>query len=125
MKQGFLLRLMICVLGIAYFQYRYLEKQNQVTKLRLEIPKISAAVKKFKEENSRLQFEIDQFENPAHLMEIARSAEFSHLKHPFLSDILTVKETEYLQPSVSFERDLASRNMPKKRQHLFLGAKPQ
>jgi len=124
MKQGFILRILLCVLAVAYFQYLYLQKQNQITKLRLEIPKITGELKQIKEENTRLQFEIDQFENPTHLMELARNEEFAHLKHPFLSDILTIHSQEIEQKPISVEKNLA-RRLPSFKPSLFVGAKSQ
>lgn len=76
----------ICIAGLALFAF--IEKQNELTALRLQIPALSKELKKIQEENIRLQYEIDQFESPIHLMELARKPEFGHLKHPFLKDII-------------------------------------
>ena len=39
----------------------------------------------------RLSFAIEKFENPLHLMELARKPEFSHLKHPLVTEVVTVE----------------------------------
>jgi hypothetical protein len=49
-------------------------------------------VRTIKEENIRLQYEIEQFENPQHLMELSRHTAFTHLKHPLVKDVATCQE---------------------------------
>lgn len=85
-----LFRFIFCIIAIGYFQYVYLQKQHEVTKLRLDIPHLSANVKKAKEENLHLRFLVDQFENPQYLGKIARNKRFAHLKYPLLSEIITI-----------------------------------
>lgn len=89
-----LFRCILCIIAIGYFQYVYLQKQHEVTKLRLEIPRLSANVKKAKEENLHLRFLVDQFENPQYLGKIARDKRFSHLKYPLLSEIITIRRDD-------------------------------
>jgi hypothetical protein len=98
-NQGPLVRILVCI-GIAGgFLYSYVDKQNEVTRRRLEIPVLSRQIKDLKEENTLLQYEIDLFESPEHLMELARHSEFSHLKHPMLREVLTMREGVSLQVS--------------------------
>ena len=54
------------------------------------VPELAKELHRLEEENQRLQCEIEKFENPLHLMTLARKAEFAHLKHPTLLDIITV-----------------------------------
>jgi hypothetical protein len=96
MNKEFLIKIGVCLMVFALCLYSYIDKQNQLTKMRMEIPHLAKEIKAIKEENTRLQYEIDQFESPAHLMELARSSEFSHLKHPLLKEILTVPEAQIL-----------------------------
>jgi hypothetical protein len=107
-----------------YLQYRYLEKQNEVTKLRLEIPKASAALIKIQEENERLKYKIDQFEDPAKLIQLARRPEFSYLKSGLSENILTVKSTDtnFCPQQTHFSENFHAIS---KKQPLFLGAKHQ
>lgn len=90
MKLERLFRCILCIIAIGYFQYIYLQKQHEVTKLRLDIPHLSSSVKKAKEENLHLRFLVDQFENPQYLGKIARDKRFAHLKYPLLSEIITI-----------------------------------
>lgn len=98
-NKGLLIRLLVCIGACGIFLYSYVDKQNAVTKRRLEIPVLAKEIKDLKEENTRMQYEIDLFESPEHLMELARNSEFSHLKQPMLKDILTMQEGLALQIS--------------------------
>jgi hypothetical protein len=62
------------------------------TELKIQLPELEKELAKIQEENKRLQYQIDHFEQPAHLIELAHRPEFSHLKHPVLREILTVPE---------------------------------
>ncbi len=60
--------------------------------MKIRVPEVEKEIKLVREESRRLAYEIDKFENPAHLIELAHNPEFSHLKHPLLREILTVPE---------------------------------
>lgn len=81
----------MCILTLGGFLYAFINKQNHITELRLQIPILSQELQIVQQENTRLQFEIDQFENPQHLMELLRRPEFSHLKYPLASEIITIQ----------------------------------
>ena len=85
-----LLRLGCCLVVGAFCLYSYLETQNRLTELK--IPTVDREIGHLREENQRLSYEIDQFQSPANLIELAHRPEFSHLRHPLLKDILTVPE---------------------------------
>ena len=95
--KGPLIRILVCIGVFGVFLYSYVDKQNAVTRRRLEIPVLAKEIKDLKEVNTRLQFEIDLFESPEHLMELARHSEYSGLKQPMLKDILSMKEGLALQ----------------------------
>lgn len=86
-----MIRVMICVAGFGLFVMAYLSKQIELTRLRLQIPLLAKEVRAVKEHNTRLQYEIDQFESPENLIQLSKKPEFSYLKHPLLED---VKEIE-------------------------------
>lgn len=90
MNVGIFVRVVICILSLGIFLYSFISKQNVITKLRLEIPAVSKELHLLQEENVRLQFEIDQFENPLALMELSRRPQFSHLKYPLINEIITL-----------------------------------
>jgi len=97
----------------------YVNTQNAVTRLRLEIPILSSELNKLKEQNNRLKYEIDLFENPEHLMQLARCSEFSHLKYPTLQEVLTVSET-VIAPKSPLEKE---KDLPILKWNLAIGAK--
>ena len=88
---GVFIRIVLCIMVMGFFLYAYISKQNSITELRLQIPAASKQQLAIQQENIRLQFEIDQFESPQHLMELAGRPEFSHLKHPLLNEILVIE----------------------------------
>ena len=103
-----MIRILTCIFVLGFCLYSYIDKQNELTKLRMHIPGLVKEIKSIQEENMRLQYEIDQFENPQHLMELARLAEFSHLKHPLVKEILTVPEGVAMQQPVPEEVEVTS-----------------
>lgn len=90
MKFGLTVRIFICIIVTAGFLYLYINKQNSITKLRLDIPQLSYEMEQIKQEIARVQFEVDQFENPTHLMELLRQPEYGHLRQPRLNEIVTI-----------------------------------
>lgn len=65
-----------------------------LTERRMRVPILAKELQAIDEENVRLRFAIEKFENPLNLMEIARKPEFSHLKHPLISEIIVVENQE-------------------------------
>ena len=90
--KNLLLRLGFCLSVCGLCLYSYLEMQNDLTQLKIKLPEVDQEIRLVKEENRRLSYEIDQFQSPSHLIELAHRPEFSHLKHPVLQEILTVPE---------------------------------
>lgn len=88
----FIYRIFFCIFVAAMTIYFYIDKQNDLTELRRRLPELSKEVQKIQEDNARFQYEIDQFESPLHLMELARKPEFSHLKFPYLDKIVVLPE---------------------------------
>lgn len=102
--KGFIVRVLVCTLFAGLCLYSFLDRQNGVTELHIKLPKLAKELKAIEEENDRLQYEIEQFENPQHLMELARRPEFSHLKHPLFKEILTLKEGSAVAPIASSQQ---------------------
>lgn len=89
-------RLLTCIVVAGVTLYAYIDKQNELTELRLEIPVIAKELKRLQEDNIKLNYEIEQFESPIHLMELARKPEFGHLKYPYVKEIIIIP-TEHLR----------------------------
>ncbi len=90
MNLGFVIRLFLAMAVFGVCLYFYIDKVNELTELRLRIVPLAKEAQTLREENVRLQYLVDQFESPAHLMELARKPEFAHLKHPLVKDILVL-----------------------------------
>ncbi len=91
MKLGVFIRIFFCIVSLVMFLYAYINKQNSITQLRLQIPTEERELQVVVQENTRLQYEVDSFESPENLMQLARKPEFSHLKHPLLRDIIEIE----------------------------------
>lgn len=106
-NKGPLIRILVCIGACGGFLYSYIDKQNAVTQRRLEIPVLAKENKDLKEENTRLKYEIDIFESPEHLMQLALQSEYSHLKHPMLKEIVTLQQGPVLQISSNEKEETA------------------
>jgi cell division protein FtsB len=87
-------QLLICVSIAGIALYKHIDKSNELTGLRLAIPALQKKVSELEAENTRLQYEVDRFESPANLFELARKPEFGHLHHSTRSDII-ILNTSY------------------------------
>ena len=87
-------QIFLCIVILGYSLYFYIDHRNDVTELRLEIPALAKEVRDIQEENQRLQYEIDRFESPLHLIELLRKPEFSYLKYPHSNEILVIPHDE-------------------------------
>jgi hypothetical protein len=95
--KGLLLRLLFCLSVFSLCLYSYLNQQNAVTHLKIRLPQLEKEIKLIREENCRLQYEIDRAESPMRLIEMAHRPEFNNLKHPMMKEILTMPEGIALQ----------------------------
>lgn len=107
--KGFIVRLLLPMAACGLCLYSYIDKQNALTQLRIDIPTVSREIGAICEENTRLKYEIDLFESPEHLLELAKSCAFSHLKHPLIKEVFTVKEGMALQLPLKPEEEKISR----------------
>lgn len=97
LTQGyFIFRIFFCIFITGLTLLSYIEKQNELTELRLAIPLLTKEVKSLQEKNTQLAFEIGLLENPIHLMELMRKPEFKHLKYPFLPDEVFLPQADPL-----------------------------
>ncbi len=89
---GLFLRLLTCIFFTGFFLYLYIHQLNELTELRLAIPSLQREVQEIHEKNLELQYAIDSFESPIHLMELARKPEFGHLKYSSQNDVIFLPE---------------------------------
>ena len=91
LRLGLVARIFLCLFLVVFLLYRYIDGQNQVMELRLQVPALTREIRELKARKTRLSFEVESFENPVHLMELARKPEYGHLKHPLEPDIMIVE----------------------------------
>lgn len=89
---GLFVRLFLCIFFAGLTLYKYIDKWNELTELRLAIPVITKELKEIQEKNLELEYEIERFESPIHLMELARKPEFGHLKYPAITDVMIISQ---------------------------------
>jgi hypothetical protein len=102
---AFLVRIFISVFIVGITLYAYIDKINTLTELRIQVPELAKELKNREEEIVRLQFEKEKFENPISLMELSRKPAYGHLKHPILTEIITVDTTRPEPTIVPTERE--------------------
>lgn len=110
MTPGTFVRLFICLFVLGGSLYLTIQRQNEITRLHIALPKMVKEIHEIQEEITRLQFEIDSFENPLHLMQLAHLSEYSHLKHPIARHI--VKLTEGNPLNLPPDRSIQEINTP-------------
>jgi hypothetical protein len=94
------IRLCICIFFAGLTLYKYIDKANELTELRLSIPTLERELKDIQEKNLALQYEIEQFESPLHLLELSRKPEFGHLKYPSLDQIVILPKQKTTQDNL-------------------------
>ena len=77
------LRLLVCIAFAGLTLYKYIDKLNELTELRLSIPVLMRDVKEIREKNLELKYAIDTFESPLHLIELARKTRIWPFKVSF------------------------------------------
>lgn len=103
MRNFLLIKVLLCAFSGGGVLYAYLEQQNDVTKLRIQVPKLAREVRIIEEKNTQLRYQIERFENPKHLMTLAKRPEYSHLKHPTINEILVAKPGPTLEIKAAAE----------------------
>ncbi|MGM0439916.1 MAG: hypothetical protein ACQEP8_02220 [Chlamydiota bacterium] len=87
---GLLVRLFICIFTAGSLLYLYLDKQNDVMQLYLAIPPLAREVRQLNEQNTRLRYKLERFENPINLLKLSHQPEFSYLKNPSLEEVVII-----------------------------------
>jgi cell division protein FtsL len=92
MKPTLLAKSVVCLGFLGFSVCSYLSKHNTCMALKMQIPKVMEEIKIIQEENEALSYQIECFENPQNLLNIAKSCQFSHLQFPPLENILAIKK---------------------------------
>lgn len=93
MRRVLLVKMFLCFFALSFAFYSYLAKQNEVMRLRMKIPALMQEIRRVEEENMALLYQIEQFENPVHLMKLAQHPQFSHLKQPLVKEVEVIEGT--------------------------------
>jgi hypothetical protein len=89
---GLFVRVLICISFAGFLLYKYIDRMNELTEVRLSIPILTREVKEVREKIVELQYSIDTYESPLHLMELSRQPEFGFLKYPTLDEVIQLQE---------------------------------
>lgn len=117
MKWGVVFKVLICSFLFGGSLYCYLGQQNELTKLKIVLPQVAYEVQILEEENTRLRYEVEKFESPTHLMDLAKRCEFSHLRHPTLDEVYVMHTPDAQEDS---KRPLDQTNRPTEDELHFL-----
>lgn len=104
-KKGFIVQVVLSFIMLSACLFSYLEKQNELTELRIYVPKLVKEVKFIQEDNTRFRYQIQEFEGPEHLMLLASESQFSHLKYPLNKEILVLEDSSQLESSISKKKE--------------------
>lgn len=86
------IKIFLCLFIFGLMLYRYLDRQNTITELRLQIPALEINLSSLSEENVGLQFIIDHFESPENLMELLKLLDYSYLKYIQENEIIDLSK---------------------------------
>ena len=83
-----MIRLLGCVLLFGGTLTLFLEQNNRLTKLRMELPHLQQELATGRDREQVLQVELERQESPDKLLEWARRPEFSHLEYPVRDEVV-------------------------------------
>jgi len=75
----------------------YLDKQNEITKQRLSVPKLEQEIVELQEEIALMRYQIEQIDHPESLRHLLDQSAFAHLYHPCEKEVLVVQEGSRVQ----------------------------
>ena len=101
--------------------FLYLDKLNQQTALRFQIPVVEKEIEELSHKNVQLAFQLENFNNPQHLLELAKQPEYSHLKFPFMEDVMVIS-SEIAKRYEKSEEVSADSHCPSAKWPIYLGS---
>jgi hypothetical protein len=87
-----MIRIFAALLALSFCLYTYLNEQNRCTEVKMKLPKLTKEIAAIRDVNANLAYQIECFENPQHLLALASTPAYSHLKFPYAPQIMTVRE---------------------------------
>lgn len=76
----------LSIVGMAL--YFYVDQKNELIRLQMEIPVIEKELKGALEENTRLRYRIQQFQDPEKLLELHRQPSYATMKYSSVDQVL-------------------------------------
>ena len=83
-----------CVFFFSILTYFYLDSQNQLIQRKFKLEPLISNVQKLKEQNRHLYYEIQSFESPSNLMELAKNDSYRHLTYPKANLVAKLKDVQ-------------------------------
>lgn len=93
----FFVKIIFCIAVASAALYAHIQKQNELTALKMMIPIATKELKALEEENVYLQFKILSFENPQNLLDYAKQPQYGHLYTPENSQIIILQNQPPLE----------------------------
>lgn len=81
-----------CVLLTGLLVGLYISRHNRLTELRIRALSLEKEVRVEEAEQRRLELELALFMSPVRLEEIARKAQYAHLRQPSVDELLQLEE---------------------------------
>ena len=81
-----------CVTLTSVFFALYIARHNTLTELRIRAVSLERQIRIQEAQVDRLELEFSQFLSPVRLEEVAKRAQYAHLKHPSKNDIRTLDD---------------------------------
>jgi len=85
--RGRIFSFVYCVVITVFFVALYIARHNQLVEMRIRVIALERELKIEEAKVRRLELQMASFLSPVRLEEVARRAQFSHLKQPSLNDI--------------------------------------
>ena len=90
MDEGLLYRLIVCIVSVTLLLYVYIDKQNDVTEVKMHIPKLQSSLQEAVLRNESLKLECGLLESPKRLIKLLRDPLYSHLRFPCRDDLIVI-----------------------------------
>ncbi|MCP5491478.1 MAG: hypothetical protein H7A40_00350 [Chlamydiales bacterium] len=84
-------QILVCVAALGGMLYSYLDTQNALALCRMRLPALVKEVAVISEENTRLSYDIERFEDPKNLMQLAKQKTYRHLKQPSQDLVMSIE----------------------------------
>jgi hypothetical protein len=92
MNKGLLGKILICTVSFSAALCAYLNARNDVTKLMIDLPRLSKELSFLEEQNTILRYKVEQFENPSYLLNLLKTSEYASLLPAVATEVIAIKK---------------------------------